>query len=69
MSMENYDEDEEKAMLNAANGKRYEFTCIACDAHTPYGDGYTLGDEIMCCYCGVTFKVCESGGKWKLKEA
>ncbi|MBI1948278.1 MAG: hypothetical protein HYS27_21500 [Deltaproteobacteria bacterium] len=59
------DEDEMKA---ESKGKlRYEFECPECNAHNPYHDGFALGSEVLCFYCGQEFKVAESDGKWKFK--
>jgi hypothetical protein len=44
-----------------------EFECPDCNAHNPADDGFVIGDEVMCCYCGTEFKAKLSGGKLKLK--
>lgn len=61
------DPDEEKNAIGASRWR--EFECPDCNAHNPVDDGFTFGDEVLCCYCGTTFKVKESGSKYKLKEA
>ncbi len=46
-----------------------EFECPDCDAHNPYDDGFTDGDEVRCCYCGQLFEVhVTESGRLKLKE-
>jgi transcription elongation factor Elf1 len=46
-----------------------EFECPDCSAHNPYDDGFKVGQEILCYYCGLHFKVVEREGGFKLKEA
>ena len=59
------DDDDDKAQ---DKGKvRYEFECPECTAHNPYHDGFSVGAEILCFYCGVEFKVVDSDGRWKFK--
>ncbi len=46
-----------------------EFECPNCSANNPYDDGFRAGEEIRCFYCGLEFKVIDTGdGKFKLKE-
>ena len=45
-----------------------EFECPECSAHNPCDDGFKVGDEVLCNYCGLTFMDKEYGGKYKLKE-
>lgn len=59
------DDDDEKM---DAGGRWKEFECPECSAHNPYDDGFTVGSEVLCFYCGLNFKVVERGGKYKLKE-
>jgi uncharacterized Zn-finger protein len=35
----------------------YEFDCPNCDANNPMNDGFRHGDEVICLYCGLEFKV------------
>ncbi|MBK6684327.1 MAG: hypothetical protein IPG45_07625 [Deltaproteobacteria bacterium] len=35
----------------------YEFECIECTAHNPWGDGFTYGDELFCSWCGIKLEV------------
>jgi len=69
VNQDNYDEDEEKAMLAASNAKHTEFHCPSCDANNPYDDGFRAGDEVSCHYCGCHFEVIESGGRLKFVRA
>jgi transcription elongation factor Elf1 len=51
-----------------ATGERFkEFECPDCNAHNPADDGFTVGDEVLCCYCGMEFKAKLSAGRLKLK--
>jgi len=62
----NYDDDEPKANLH---GRFTEFNCPDCTANNPMGDGFTVGDEIRCMYCGLEYKVQDRGdGRIKLRE-
>ena len=46
-----------------------EFDCPTCNANNPYGDGFKVGEEIRCFYCGTEYKVkVTDTGKLKLKE-
>jgi hypothetical protein len=44
------------------------FDCPECNANNPIDDGFGAGDEILCFYCGTSFRVIESVGKLKLKS-
>lgn len=46
---------------------RTEFECPECNAHNPVSDGYDVGGEVQCFYCGCEFHVVESGGRLKFK--
>ncbi|MCC7071816.1 MAG: hypothetical protein IT383_10865 [Deltaproteobacteria bacterium] len=59
------DEDEMKG--EKKDKARFEFECPECNAHNPYHDGFSLGSEVLCFYCGQEFKVTESDGRWKYK--
>jgi hypothetical protein len=65
MSQHDYDDDDEKS---EAGGIHKEFHCPSCEAHNPYDEGFHIGDEITCFYCGVVFEVRESNGKLKFRE-
>ena len=46
-----------------------EFDCPECTANNPLDDGFKVGDEIQCMYCGLTFKVRQGvGSKFRLEE-
>ena len=45
-----------------------EFECPECNAHNPYPDGFAIGGEVICFYCGMSFKVTWTGSKLKLKS-
>ncbi|MFA6033187.1 MAG: hypothetical protein WC889_09845 [Myxococcota bacterium] len=60
--MEEFDEEGNRTGPKAAAkpGARIYFTewdCPSCDANNPYDDGFKGGDELMCCYCGLRFRV------------
>lgn len=60
--------DDEDEMKGENKGKlRFEFECPECNAHNPYHDGFALGSEVLCFYCGQEFKVVDSDGRWKFK--
>ena len=65
-----YFEDDERPS-GAKEGVRFkEFDCPTCDANNPRDDGFNVGDEVTCHYCGVEFRVKDgSGRKPKLVEA
>ncbi len=46
-----------------------EFECPECNAHNPVDDGFVLGGEVTCYYCGVEFRVAEFNGRFKFKPA
>ncbi len=51
------------------SGLRFtEFECPECDANNPYDDGFEVGDEIACFYCGVPLVVHagERGERYRL---
>lgn len=46
-----------------------EFDCPECSAHNPYDDGFSVGDEVFCSWCGCRFLVKragEEGDRFKL---
>jgi len=45
-----------------------EFECPECNAHNPCDDGFKIGTEVLCNYCGLTFLAKEHGSGYKLKE-
>lgn len=46
-----------------------EFECPVCDANNPCDDGFRIGDEILCYYCGVPLQVeaLEGTDRYRLK--
>ncbi len=67
MVLDYHDESDE----TEKNGEKRltEFDCPQCNANNPYGDGFGVGDEIRCYYCGCEFKVVDiQGRKLKLRE-
>ena len=61
-------DDEDKK--NPKEGLFFEFDCPDCNAHNPYHDGFAAGSEVLCFYCGNTYKVIGLGERRiKLKEA
>ena len=69
MPMDDYGGDGEKSEEDINKKKFDEFDCPTCNANNPYGDGFKVGDEIRCFYCGTEFKVkVTDTGKLKLKE-
>ncbi len=51
-------------MDSAKKGKTtnwVEFDCPECTAHNPWDDGFTVGDELFCGWCGVRLQVRRAG--------
>jgi transcription elongation factor Elf1 len=67
------EEEEEARKSGAAKGSKRrfdEFECPACTAHNPVGDGFGNNDELICNYCGVSFRAAvDDEGKLKMKES
>lgn len=61
----NFDDEDTKPPDDG--GKWYEFDCPECNANNPMDDGFKVGAEIICHYCGQEFKVAERGSSYKLK--
>lgn len=38
-----------------------EFECPECDAHNPWSDGFSIGDNVVCMFCGTPFLVKRQG--------
>lgn len=66
MSGRNFDLDDEPE--RDGSGRWKEFECPDCAASNPYDDGFTVGSEVLCYYCGLHFRVIEHGNRFKLKE-
>ncbi len=64
------EEEEAKKSGKAQGSKRRfdEFECPTCSANNPLE--FANGDEIMCSYCGLSFKAqVDDEGNLKLREA
>jgi hypothetical protein len=64
-------EDDEKFTGKALGAKRKfdEFECPGCSANNPWGEGFGNNDEVLCNWCGVSYKaVVDEEGTLKLKE-
>ena len=60
--------DDEKDEAEACSSFK-DFDCPLCNANNPYDDGFTMGEEIRCFYCGAEFRVSvNDNGRLKLKE-
>jgi hypothetical protein len=51
-------------------GRRFtDFDCPSCDANNPYDDGFGDGDEVLCYYCGLEYRVTvNEEGRLRLRE-
>jgi hypothetical protein len=63
----NADDDDMKEET-AAGGVFKEFDCPSCTANNPMDDGFRVGEEVRCHYCGGEFEVREGGNSYKLRE-
>ena len=51
------------------NIRYFEFDCPLCDANNPHDEGFRSGEEVMCLYCGVSFRTrANAEGDLKLIE-
>ena len=51
------------------NIRYFEFDCPACHANNPYDEGFKPGDEVLCFYCGSSYRTrANSDGYLKLVE-
>jgi len=66
MDRDSFDDDDNKPDSKA--GKYFEFDCPECNAHNPYEDGFIVGAEVLCFYCGSNFKAAMSGSRLKMKS-
>ena len=39
------------------SGKWTEFECPECSAHNPWDEGYVVGDQLFCNWCGAVLVV------------
>jgi len=46
-----------------------EFECPECTATNNYSDGFTIGDDLTCMYCGVPFEVRATESGYKLRNS
>jgi hypothetical protein len=68
------DDEGGRSSLDPRKGDAWtEFDCPSCDANNPMGEGFKLGDEVVCMFCGVVWDVKEEGddddGRFRLVEA
>ncbi|GAB4293911.1 MAG: hypothetical protein Kow0090_08470 [Myxococcota bacterium] len=51
------------------NIRYFEFDCPLCSANNPLDEGFRSGEEVLCLYCGATFRTrADSEGNLKLVE-
>jgi hypothetical protein len=64
------DAHEEEGGAEGDRRRRFkDFDCPACDANNPYDDGFGDGDEVLCYYCGLEYRVAVSeDGRLRLRE-
>ncbi|MDP2343390.1 MAG: hypothetical protein Q8O67_20700 [Deltaproteobacteria bacterium] len=60
-----FDDDDDKEKKQ----KTDEFECPECNAHNPIDDGFHVGSQVTCFYCGVEFNVLDAGGRFKFKPS
>lgn len=61
-----HDPDDDDTNANTLR-RMTAFDCVDCNANNPVDDGFTVGDEVTCHYCGSAFKVVLVNGKLKFK--
>jgi hypothetical protein len=64
-------EEDEKLTGKALGVKRKfdEFECPSCSANNPWGEGFGNNDEVLCNWCGVSWRaVVDEEGNLRLKE-
>lgn len=58
-------------MADGNQNKWDEFDCPECTAHNPWDDGFSVGDEVFCNWCGCRLIVKrvkdEAGGPDRFK--
>lgn len=66
------DEEEEDAWAEAKSKRHLtwtEFDCPECSANNPYDEGFRVGDEVVCQYCGQPWRVrAKDDDKFRLVE-
>jgi hypothetical protein len=62
--------NEEEQADGGTRGRRFtDFDCPSCDANNPYDDGFGDGDEVLCYYCGLEYRVSvNEEGRLRLRE-
>ncbi len=72
MAIDDYSEQDDEKPTGAALGvkrKFDEFECPTCSANNPYDEGFGNNDEVLCNWCGLTFKaIVDEEGNLKLRE-
>lgn len=63
------DDDDDVRELSPKKMVWTEFDCPECSANNPCDDGFRGGDEIVCQYCGLPWRVrAQDDGRFKLQE-
>jgi transcription elongation factor Elf1 len=57
MSADEFDEDFKAGVTPKTQVVFREWDCPVCDANNPAEDGFRHGAELICCYCGLQFRV------------
>jgi len=65
-----FDEDEKKTGKALGVKRKFdEFECPACSANNPWGESFGNNDEVLCNWCGISYKaVVDDEGELRLKE-
>jgi hypothetical protein len=63
------DDDDDDAPKKRRGPPWDEFECPECTAYNPYGDGFEVGDELACQYCGMMWRVRRTDEGFRLVEA
>ncbi len=67
---EDHDDDANDGRGLGSKRKFSEFECPECAAYNPHDDGFGDGDEVLCNYCGESFKArVNDEGKLRLRAA
>jgi hypothetical protein len=69
MSDDDDDDDGAQRLTRKGGPVWTEFDCPLCEANNPVGDGFQVGDEVLCLFCGVPFDVRQKDEKFRLVEA
>jgi transcription elongation factor Elf1 len=59
-------DDDEKIEDGQKPQSKKEWECPSCNANNP--TSWKSGDNLMCGYCALTFKVLNKGGRYKFVE-